>query len=105
MSRRMTMREQLMASEADAQAERIRAFSTLEVYGVPRERARSVSNGIEVLATRYRRERQALVAEIADLHGRIAVAPCPHYERKHGLGLGLCSDCACWKRDALKERE
>ena len=31
------------------------AFSMLEVYGVPRERARYVANGIEVLVTRFRK--------------------------------------------------
>ena len=67
----MTMREQLMASEADAQAERTRGFSMLEVYGVPRKRARSVSNGIEVLATRHRRDRQNKDAEIEQLQGTV----------------------------------
>ena len=36
-------------------AERDRAYSVLEAYGVPRDRARNVANGIEVLATRLNR--------------------------------------------------
>jgi hypothetical protein len=33
-----------------------RAYSTLSAYGVPKDRARSVANGIGVLAQRFRRE-------------------------------------------------
>lgn len=33
-----------------------KAFSMLEVYGVPRQRARYVSNGIDVLGTRFNKE-------------------------------------------------
>jgi hypothetical protein len=38
----------------------VRAYSILEGYGVSKERARSVANGIMVLATRYEREIRAL---------------------------------------------
>lgn len=41
-----------------------RAFKTLESLGIPRERARSVENGIMVLDQRYRRE-------IADLESAL----------------------------------
>lgn len=41
-----------------------RGFQVLEIYGVPRLRARSVPNGIEVLVTRYRRLDDARVYEI-----------------------------------------
>ncbi len=41
-------------------------FQMLESYGVPRERAKTVSNGIVVLATRYEKEIAALKAEIAN---------------------------------------
>ncbi len=43
------------------------AFSMLEINGVPKERARTVSNGIDVLVTRMDRELQFLRAELADL--------------------------------------
>ena len=33
-----------------------RAYAMLSVYGVPEERAGSISNGIDVLATRYKKE-------------------------------------------------
>ncbi len=33
-----------------------RAYDTLSILGVPKERAISVANGIEVLSTRYRKE-------------------------------------------------
>jgi hypothetical protein len=39
-----------------------RAYQVLSIYGVPRERARSVPNGIEVLATRMRRA----IRDVAD---------------------------------------
>jgi hypothetical protein len=40
-------------------------FMVLEMYGVPKERARQVGNGIQVLATRYDKEVGALKAEVA----------------------------------------
>jgi hypothetical protein len=39
-----------------------RAYDTLAKYGVPFERARSIANGIRVLATRYEKEIEALRA-------------------------------------------
>jgi hypothetical protein len=39
----------------DLETEVERAYQMLSMYGIPRERARSVANGIEVLATRIRR--------------------------------------------------
>jgi len=58
-----------------ADAERTeRAFQILESEGVPRERARHVANGIDVLATRYRRQ-------IATLESRLA-APMPESAQK-----------------------
>ena len=43
------------------------AFAMLGVYGVPKERAKSVSNGIMVLVTRMDKERDFLQQEIAAL--------------------------------------
>lgn len=39
-------------------------FHMLQVYGVPKERAKSVANGIDVLATRFRKEIHLLNREI-----------------------------------------
>lgn len=47
-----------------------RAFSILESYGVSRERAGSVSNGIDVLVTRMRKEIMSKEYEISDLKKR-----------------------------------
>ena len=47
-----------------------RAYQMLSVYGVTKERAKSVSNGIDVLATRYRKEIHMLEMEIAILSQR-----------------------------------
>lgn len=44
-----------------------RAFSMLELFGVPKTRARYVSLGIEVLVSRYDKEVHFLNAEISDL--------------------------------------
>lgn len=44
-----------------------RAFKMLSVHGVPRERARTVANGIDVLSTRYSKEIQTLMSVIRDL--------------------------------------
>lgn len=41
------------------------AYSMLSLCGVPRERAKSVSNGIDVLATRYRKDKGFDRQEIA----------------------------------------
>jgi len=46
------------AAQANAQGELDRAFMVLDIYGVPKERARNVSNGIEVLVNRYDKQLQ-----------------------------------------------
>lgn len=43
------------------------AFQTLEMYGVPEERARSIHNGIQVLAARYDKQVADLQAELVDV--------------------------------------
>ncbi len=48
-----------------------RALQTLEVYGVPRERARNVPNGIEVLAKRMRLESQYIEAALGEMHAAL----------------------------------
>lgn len=40
------------------------AFRVLAAHGVPKERARTVANGIDVLLTRYSKEMQSLMSEI-----------------------------------------
>lgn len=42
-----------------------RAFKILEAYGVPRERARTVGNGIQVLVTRMDREMTAMARQFS----------------------------------------
>lgn len=41
-----------------------RAYQMLRVYGVPEERAKSVSNGIDVLGTRFDRQVTSMQYEI-----------------------------------------
>ena len=53
------------------EAELHKAYSILEIYGVPKERARSVNNGIEVLSTRFRKEIAMLEAQIKDCARRL----------------------------------
>ena len=48
-----------------------RAYSTLNLYGVPVERAGSIANGIEVLVTRFRKEISCLKVEIASFEAQI----------------------------------
>lgn len=43
-----------------------RAFQMLEVHGAPKERARAIANGIDVLATRMQREITELRAALAE---------------------------------------
>lgn len=45
-----------------------RAFQMLEVYGVTRDRMRTISNGIDVLATRYSREVAAVEESLHRAH-------------------------------------
>jgi DNA segregation ATPase FtsK/SpoIIIE-like protein len=47
-----------------------RAYQQLEINGVPRERARSVSNGIDVLVTRMNNEMKAIDANWQYSHGK-----------------------------------
>jgi hypothetical protein len=55
----------LRKAHAAIQREHERAFQILDAYGVTRERAKSVGNGIDVLATRLSREVDALQREHA----------------------------------------
>lgn len=50
----------LRSALTEANQERARAAGLLELYGVPPERTRELSNGIDVLETRMRREIQGL---------------------------------------------
>lgn len=47
---------ELIQIHSKLEAESDRAFSMLSVYGVPKGRAGTISNGIDVLATRYKKE-------------------------------------------------
>lgn len=47
------------------------AFDMLSLYGVPKGRAKNVANGIEVLATRFRRQTADLSQQLAAANGRI----------------------------------
>lgn len=49
----------------ELEAQLNRAFSMLEMNGVPKSRARYVCNGIDVLATRFRKEVSTLEAQLA----------------------------------------
>ena len=49
------------------QADQDRAFSVLEMYGIPKERAKSVDNGIQVFDSRMQKEVQSLGATIGQL--------------------------------------
>ncbi len=49
-----------------------RAFSILQSYGVPKGRAVTVDNGIEVLATRYRKEIAGNEYAIYDLKAAVS---------------------------------
>jgi len=51
----------------EQQAEIDNAFGMLHIYGVTKERAGSIANGIEVLAARYRKESMSQQAEIERL--------------------------------------
>ena len=48
-----------------------RAYQMLEIYGVPRDRAKSICNGIDVLGTRFEKEINILNHEIYDLRKKL----------------------------------
>lgn len=56
---------------AEFKAENERGFQVLEMFGVPRERARSVSNGIMVLEQRMTRENESLRQQLADAQAEL----------------------------------
>jgi endonuclease III len=60
-----------------AEADIDRAFQMLAVYGVSRERARHVANGIDVLMQRMNKEHAALEAEIMRLQDPHTYYHCP----------------------------
>jgi hypothetical protein len=53
-----------LESLADLQNRQSRAFQMLSIYGVPEERAKSVSNGIDVLMTRVGKEVRAIEQQL-----------------------------------------
>jgi hypothetical protein len=55
-----------------------RAFSMLEANGVPRERAKTVANGIDVLATRLSKEVQTLEEVICRLRAVLEAEAVSH---------------------------
>ena len=57
-----------MSEPGDREIER--AFQMLECCGVPRERANTVSNGIDVLSTRCQKEANGLAYEIATIKAK-----------------------------------
>ena len=66
------------AAAVDERVKRIKAerelefaFTILHINGVSPERAKTVSNGIDVLVTRMARDDQALREQIADLKAQI----------------------------------
>jgi hypothetical protein len=59
---------------AALEANQNRAFDSLSFLGVPKHRARSVSNGIEVLATRFRKADLAQSSTIAALEMELEAA-------------------------------
>lgn len=64
-----------------------RAFLMLESLGVPRQRAHSVANGIDVYAIRIKREHQALKQKILYLEKKIEdFIECPHCGEKYPRG-------------------
>lgn len=68
-----------MTRMTDEQADRMaalereveRAYQVLEIHGVPRDRAKSVGNGIDVLTTRLGRQVSDLEREVAELRGLV----------------------------------
>lgn len=70
------------ASDSDLE----RSFKALEMYGVPRERAKSVSNGIMVLVTRMDKEVAQLMKERDDARElyQSALAGMQELERVNG---------------------
>ena len=61
------MAEQVRKLEAELD----QAFSMLEMNGVPKERARHIANGIDVLTTRYRKRTTELEQQLAEANEKI----------------------------------
>lgn len=62
-----TKKREAEARVAELERNEAAAFTMLEMLGVPKERARSVHNGIDVLSTRWRKADSAAEARIAEL--------------------------------------
>jgi hypothetical protein len=76
------------------------AFSMLEMCGVPRERARSVRNGIDVLATRYRKQDIAYT-ELLTRVGQLEIQSA-RYEKLRKLNPRQYADL--WQRNLTGEK-
>lgn len=87
------------------------AYSMLNLCGVPRERAKSVSNGIDVLATRYRKDKGFDQQEIHDLKAanRALAEALVKFGRHQNNEHGMCTHlkhsefpCTCGLSEALR---
>ncbi len=65
---------QLEADNAYKEAMISKAFAVLELYGVPRARAKSIHNGIDVLMTRINKESNLYTEMLTDAMKVVAVA-------------------------------
>lgn len=77
-----------------------RAYQVLEIHGVPRERAKSVGNGIDVLTTRLGRQVSDLEREVAELRRdaeRYRYIRSETTLRNRGYGAE-----GCWLEDGMK---
>lgn len=80
-------------SDADRQIEL--AYSMLAMNGVPRQRAGSVANGIDVLTTRFRKAEQAYAQHVAQLCAILNNAVNPHSNQCVSNNVNLITACDC----------
>lgn len=97
---------------ATLEAEKNRALDALAILGVPQGRARSVSNGIEVLSARFRKADIAQSATLAALEDELAAERERREAAEKGaeqlrdalatiVSDGCDCDMCCIARDAL----
>jgi len=93
----------LEAEKPAEDAESERAFSMLSVYGVTKERAKTVSNGIDVLATRYRKDRNGFEGEKQSFAESYHAKECAKCDIKNAMTFNKCTrlDNPCFTRNGI----
>jgi len=81
-----------------------KAFDVLKFYGVPKERAKTLSNGIQVLMSRIQKEIRYLECEKKGLEQTIDVLQADKKKLLEMIIMKICGECMICPKIVITER-